>query len=402
MINQLISGVGNLFNDLFRGLGTAPQAASAPPQRDSLLDLFAVRPDLGQKYGASYAPPEPAYTQADVPLDAMQAAITAPFTAPAPRPATVPAPVRNPNRDTPPSQFVSDGRAHTVASDHVAPKYTSPELEAGIARFREGQKMYRSSGGELEPDYWPQREEITDSNPGLLPDARPVAPEMLTTISENARPAVTRPLSLTERVQLQTGPRVRNAISNDLGAVSAKYESGGRGVEFISSGKGDPGGRSYGIHQLSGAYSMGAFLRSPEGAPFRDAFKGLRPTTNAFNKVYRRIAKAQPEAFAAAQRAFYTRTHFDPLRKHAEKLGFDVSNRGVQEALFSMSVQHGRAKTIVSRAGWAAKNDVKGQIRALYDARTKYVSGLSTLPSRTKRSVLNRYQREVLDALSLS
>jgi hypothetical protein len=57
--------------------------------------------------------------------------------------------------------------------------------------------------------------------------------------------------------------------SDQLGAVSAKYESGGRGVETVSSGKGDPGGVSYGSHQLaSKTGTMRAFLKSSEGQPF--------------------------------------------------------------------------------------------------------------------------------------
>lgn len=201
-----------------------------------------------------------------------------------------------------------------------------------------------------------------------------------------------------------TSPRMTSNTPNsaDLGVVSAKYESGGRGVGFISSGKDDPGGRSYGIHQLSSAYSMGAFLRSPEGAAYRAKFGNTRPTTAAFNSIYREIAAAEPDKFAAAQRAFYTRTHFEPLKAHAARLGFDVNNRGVQEALFSMSVQHGKAKLIVSRAAGAGKGTAQDQIQALYAARSKYVQGLSSLKPNIKTSVLNRYRNELKDALKFS
>lgn len=187
-----------------------------------------------------------------------------------------------------------------------------------------------------------------------------------------------------------------------LGQVSARYESGGRGVAFISSGKDDPGGQSYGVHQLSGAYSMGAFLRSPEGAKYRQEFGGTKPQSAEFNAIYRKIAQQDPEGFAAAQKEFYTRTHYEPVRQHAEKLGFNVNDRGVQEALFSMGVQHAGAKTIVSRAAEAAKGDVRQQITALYEARTDYVRRLTSLPDNTKQSVLNRYRNEVRDALKLA
>ena len=190
----------------------------------------------------------------------------------------------------------------------------------------------------------------------------------------------------------------------DLGSVSARYESGGRGVGFISSGRGDPGGQSYGVHQLSGAYSMGAFLASPEGEPYRGAFGNARPGTAAFNQIYRNTAALDPQAFADAQRAFYTRTHYEPLRATAEQNGFDVSNRGVQEALFSMSVQHEGAARIVTRAAQSLQpgSSAEDQIRALYQARTQYVQRLNTLPEETRNSVLGRFEREVNDALALA
>jgi len=200
---------------------------------------------------------------------------------------------------------------------------------------------------------------------------------------------------------LESGQVGGGSGSSDLGSVSAKYESGGRGVGFVSTGYKDPGGVSYGIHQLSGAYSMGAFLRSPEGKAYADAFDGMKPGTSGFTKAYKAIAAKDPNGFAKAQKAFYTRTHYKPVMEHAKGLGYDVANRGVQEALFSMGVQHGGARKIVSNAG-KAQSTPADQIKALYAARTKYVQGLSSLPAETKRSVLNRYTREVNDALALA
>jgi hypothetical protein len=190
-----------------------------------------------------------------------------------------------------------------------------------------------------------------------------------------------------------------------LGDVSAKYESGGRGVGFISTGKDDPGGMSYGVHQLSGEYSMGAFLKSPESGPYRDAFKGLKPQSAEFNRVYKEIAAKDPDAFAKAQKDFYTRTHYEPVKAAAEKAGFNTKNRAVQEALFSMGVQHGKAADVVAEAGRRLgknKGDARKQVEALYEARYDYVKGLSTLPDNTKQSVLDRYGREFKDALKFA
>ena len=192
----------------------------------------------------------------------------------------------------------------------------------------------------------------------------------------------------------------------DLGMVSAKYESGGRGVDFISNGSswGDPGGDSYGIHQLSGAYSMGAFLRSKWGAPYKAKFGSLTPGTNSFNRKYKQVAKADPEGFAYAQKAFYATTHYVPLRDHAKAKGFDVNDRGVQEALFSMSVQHGGAKKIVNAVvdEEGVPNHPAEQVKALFRERTEYVNGLRSLSTKLKRNITqNRYRSEVRDCLEL-
>jgi len=190
---------------------------------------------------------------------------------------------------------------------------------------------------------------------------------------------------------------------NELGALSEKYESGGRGVGFISSGKDDPGGQSYGKHQLSTQYSMGAFLRSPEGAPFASAFHGLTPGTPQFNEVYKKIAGEKGKEFGSAQKNFLARTHYNPLLEHAKKLGFDVNNRGIQEALFSMSIQHRKAKKILDQA---AANGVgktpQQQLDSIYDARSKYVGSLSTLNDKMKSSIQNRFRREHKDAIQYS
>lgn len=184
-----------------------------------------------------------------------------------------------------------------------------------------------------------------------------------------------------------------------VGAVSAKYESSGRGVGLVSSGKNDPGGPSYGVHQLSSKDSMPAFLGSPEGSPYADRFGDAQPGTREFNRVYREIAREDPEGFAGAQYAFYHRTHYEPLLDHARARGVNVEDRGVQEALFSMAIQHGGARKIVDAI--KAGGSTEDQIRALYEARAKYVAGLDLHPS-TKASVLNRYAKEVRDAVRLA
>lgn len=187
----------------------------------------------------------------------------------------------------------------------------------------------------------------------------------------------------------------------DLGSVSAKYESGEGGVGFISSGKDDPGGQSYGVHQLSSKDSMPAFLRSPEGKKYASRFARQVVGSPTFNQTYRDIAREDPEGFAKAQFEFYARTHYQPALEAAKAAGFDVTDRGVQEAIFSIGVQHGGARKIIDAAAGAG-DDPSAQIEALYRERSRYVAGLRDLPGRTKQAVLNRYKGEVRDALKLA
>lgn len=203
------------------------------------------------------------------------------------------------------------------------------------------------------------------------------------------------------KTQAAPPPGPQSSLPSGVGSVSAKYESGGRGVGFVSTGYKDPGGPSYGIHQLSSKDSMPAFLRSQEGRQYADQFKGKSAGSAEFNEVYKKIAAADPEGFASAQHAYYSRTHFRPVLDHARNLGFDVDDRGVQEALFSISVQHGGAKKIVSGAKSAVGKDAAAQITALFDRRARYVEGVD-LPAETKSSVLNRYRNEVKDVLQFA
>lgn len=185
-----------------------------------------------------------------------------------------------------------------------------------------------------------------------------------------------------------------------LGSASRKYESGNRGVAMISSGVGDAGGKSYGSHQLASAggnaSTMAAFLRSAEGAAYASHFSGLTPGSEAFGDVYKRIAANDPKGFDAAQHAFITRTHYEPVKNFAANNGYNINDRRVQEALFSMGVQHREAKAIVANAGNGAGKTPEEQVRALFNARRSYVDklGLSYLKS--------RYANEERDILGVS
>jgi hypothetical protein len=100
-------------------------------------------------------------------------------------------------------------------------------------------------------------------------------------------------------------------ITNDwyLGKTSATHETSGRGVETISTGKGDSGGVSYGAYQLStNRKTVDEYL---EQSAYKDHFSGLRPATDAFNTKWRELATSDP-GFAAEQHEFIRRTRRPP------------------------------------------------------------------------------------------
>ena len=192
--------------------------------------------------------------------------------------------------------------------------------------------------------------------------------------------------------------KVVESVQGTLGDLSAKYESGRRGPGTISSGKNDPGGKSYGTHQLS--LKAGTLARYLKESEFKDYFLDLKPGTSQFDSMWRKLAKHRRKDFEKEQRDFITRTYYEPAFKYAASLGFDVKNRGIQEAVYSMAVQHDRDERILKTAATEAiPGDTITQIRALYYHRAQYVQGLK-LHHRTKKAVLNRYKREVEDAIA--
>lgn len=140
---------------------------------------------------------------------------------------------------------------------------------------------------------------------------------------------------------LWTGKKM---LEGDLGSISEKYESGGRGVDTVSKGTGDHGGVSYGKHQLSSkSGTMQKFVNSPENEKFAQYFEGLTPGSAQFNAVYSQLAKERGEEFGFAQQNFIRRTHYDPAMRKLQDNGIDFSgrSRALNELVFSTATQYG-------------------------------------------------------------
>jgi hypothetical protein len=222
-----------------------------------------------------------------------------------------------------------------------------------------------------------------------------------------------------ERIDRAIDAGEQSAPPPRLGLLSERFESGDRGPGAVSSGKGDPGGVSYGIWQLSSrAGTAGAFVNA-EGARWCADFAGAAPGSDAFTTAWRAIAVREPEAFAEAQHAFIERTHYRPaVTAVRQKTGCDLDARhpAVRDVAWSVAVQHGGAAAIlaagVDKASAALGGGGAGYDRALVEAiyaeRTDYVlrlarrAGLASPQGALLQSITkNRYPAERAAALAM-
>jgi hypothetical protein len=182
-----------------------------------------------------------------------------------------------------------------------------------------------------------------------------------------------------------------------LGAVSAKYESGKGGAGTISSGVGDAGGKSYGTFQL--ASKTGTAQKFIDQSPYAKEFAGLNPGTSAFDAKWKEISGKDSAGFEQSQKDFIAKTHFEPAKAAADKLGFKTSDRGVSEAIYSASVQHGGVNKILEKTAKENPNfetmTSQQQIEALYKSRGEYADQFVN-----KAAGSGRYEREKIDALA--
>jgi hypothetical protein len=144
---------------------------------------------------------------------------------------------------------------------------------------------------------------------------------------------------------------MKDQENNLLGEISARYESQDPGT--ISTGRGDHGGMSYGVYQLS-KHTIEEYLR---WSVYKNRFNDVRPCTEEFNERWRELAKNEPDGFSKDQHDFVRATHYDVQAARLKADGLDLSGRGiaVQEALWSTSVQTGGLVKKIFKEGLAEK-----------------------------------------------
>jgi hypothetical protein len=208
---------------------------------------------------------------------------------------------------------------------------------------------------------------------------------------------------------------LRNAASSSqmgrssmvgLGSLSAQFESGEAGIAAI--GYDGQGGTSYGQYQISSrAGTMSDFLdfldeRAPEWAK---ELRAAGPTNTggrggSMPREWRRIAAEHPDRFAALQRAFIERTHYQPaLEEIREKTGVDIGSqpKALREVLWSTAVQHGAkgaAKLfckVIDKSEGAGTLSAQKMIDDLYSARGDQFGGST---AGVRAAVRNRFQEE--------
>ena len=212
-----------------------------------------------------------------------------------------------------------------------------------------------------------------------------------------------------------------------LGVLSQEYEvgKGGAGTTNMDNlprtedgnytcPKSDPGGCSYGSWQIAASTgTMDEFMEYVKKAD-PESYKELQTAGGAeaarrgeaaFVDTWKAIAANNPD-FETVQRGFIKEQKYDPLVKAIEQNNpnFELDKYGlsVAQVIWSIAVQHGENSTIVQKAlnkinlETATAADV---INALYDERTTSILNLNKLSEKTKKAVLNRYEKERKDAL---
>lgn len=190
-----------------------------------------------------------------------------------------------------------------------------------------------------------------------------------------------------------------------LGQTSRQYEVGSRGdAGTVSSGRGDYGGVSYGLYQMSSKQgTVGKFV----DLYYKDFFKGTEPGTPEFSSRWKTLAR-EDSTFADKQHDFIKKTHYDPQIQNLKQRGIDLTQRGpaVQDAIWSTSVQFGGGTSIIRRAlsRFNNINDVSDDkiIEAIQDYKIVNNSSLfRSSSSSVRKSTLNRAKEEKESLLTL-
>lgn len=146
---------------------------------------------------------------------------------------------------------------------------------------------------------------------------------------------------------------------DDLGYLSAKYEAL-HDCGAISSGKGDPGGKSYGLYQF--AYNEGTpqdfikWLKNKDTEIYNvlnNAYNADGGCGTNFDNAWRSLAETYTYRFSELQYNYTKEKYYDSsVKKIMQNLNFDVTKRGytLNAVIWSRGVQMGGCGIVFSRA----------------------------------------------------
>jgi len=177
-----------------------------------------------------------------------------------------------------------------------------------------------------------------------------------------------------------------------LGDVAKHFESADAGPGSISSVADDPGGKSYGCYQLSKT-TLSDYINKSD-FQVRGSIG-----SEEFDKSWTGIAKEYPHEFELEQYLYILKYKYLPVVKFSKDVGYNTESRRIQEAIFSIAVQHGGARQIISKAYDPMLVSDEEVLSNLYHTRIEYVLGL-TLSERLKTVLLKRYEAELLMILT--
>lgn len=139
-----------------------------------------------------------------------------------------------------------------------------------------------------------------------------------------------------------------------------------------------------------------------------NALSPTKPGSAAFDKRWKALAQSRPKEFQAAQHNYIKKSYYDPAaRKVKSALGIDINKRSkaVQDALWSTAVQHGTGGALKVFKNASINNRLSDReiITRIYNERAanngkKYFSRSS---ANIRQGVINRFKREMKDALSM-
>jgi len=218
------------------------------------------------------------------------------------------------------------------------------------------------------------------------------------------------------------------------GNLSRESEVGSRGGAGTISGNpksdgsyacppNDPGGCSYGSWQIASSDQYGGlgtmpyflnYLKANDSEAYNilnqaGGAEGAKEGSKDFVSAWQSLANSNLEKFESLQKGFIDTTHYQPqvayINANYLQLGYDNRPLVVKDVIWSISVQHTRASTIIENA-LEGRDDLanitdRDLINALYEARIVYVSKLTSISSKDKTTLINRYRDECERALGL-